>query len=327
MKALVTGARGFIGSSLVEHLLERGLEVACLLREKAGGDGWIAGLDFQRVAGDITQPETLPAAVADADLIFHLAGCTKAIDRAQFDAVNIDGTRNLLSAIRKHNSNIKRVVLVSSLAAAGPSPDGQPLTEAEEPAPVSNYGWSKLGGERVALEFADELPITIVRPPGVYGPRDTDVFTYFKYAKLGFLPVLSGGTRTASFIFVKDLTRGILRAGELAAAVGKTYYLCDDQPYSWDELGETIAMALKVSPRRVPVPVPLAWPVAAVSDLVARTIRKASILNLDKYRELKMKHWVCSNALAKKELGFGTEVTLAQGIAETADWYQEKGWL
>lgn len=327
MKAMVTGARGFIGSFLVESLLSKGVEVHCLLRDKKGGDGWLSGRNFVRVPGDVTDPDSLAGAMRGFDRIYHLAGCTKAIDQAEFQRTNVDGTQNLLEAVCKQNADLKRFVLISSLAAAGPSYDGQPLKESDPPKPVSNYGRSKLAAEQVALSFADNIPLTIVRPPSVYGPRDTDVFTYFKYATQGIRPVLSGGERTASFAYVKDLAEGIILAAEKEASVGKTYYICDDTYYTWDELGTAIAEVLGVKTRRIVLPLFLAFVVAAAADLTARLVRRPSILNLDKYRELKMPHWICSNEKAKIELDFSPKFELRRGLQETAEWYLKNGWI
>ncbi|MFQ5650933.1 MAG: NAD-dependent epimerase/dehydratase family protein [bacterium] len=327
MKALVTGARGFIGSFLVEQLLASGVEVHCLLRGTTSANVWISGLTCKRITGDITEPATLPQAVSQVDYVYHLAGCTKAVNRRQYEQINADGTRNLLAATLAQNPAVKRFVLVSSLAAAGPSLNGEPLTEEDQPHPVSSYGRSKLRAEKIALDYANKLPITIIRPPGVYGPRDRDVYRYFKYARQGMRPVLSGGARSTSFIYVKDLARGIILASEVSAAIGQTYFLCDDEPYTWEELGAAIASALDVQTRKLLLPVFLALPVAAIADLTARIRNRPSIINLDKYKELKMSHWICSNDKAKKELGFNTGFTLEEGIKETAEWYVENEWL
>ncbi len=326
MKALVTGARGFIGSFLVEKLLEQGHEVRCLLRRKSG-HSWLDGLDFETVQGDITQAASLETAVQNVDVVFHLAGCTKALNRAGFYRVNVDGTRNLLEATAKYNPQLSRFVHVSSLAAAGPTRNGRPLLESEKPFPVSNYGKSKLESEHVAQEFCADLPITIVRPPAVYGPRDRDVFDFFKQAKLGIRPVLGGGARSASFIYVKDLVDGLLLAADKKGAIGQTYFLCDDAPYTWDELGSCIDAALNVTTRRIVLPLSLAFLVCVGVELFSQITRKPGLLNLDKYREIKMNHWVCSNGKARQELGFVPGFSLQAGIQEAGQWYLQQGWL
>lgn len=327
MKALVTGARGFIGSFLVEKLLRKGYDVRCILRKKNSGLKWLKGLDVEVIEGDILNPDSLDAAVADVDTIFHLAGCTKALRTKEYYNVNVTGTQNLLTTVVKLNPSIKRFVHVSSLAAAGPSFNGIPLNEEQECRPVSHYGKSKCESEKVVSEFLDKLPITIIRPPAVFGPRDADVLTYFKYAKKGILPILSGGERTASFVYVKDLVDGIVLAAENETSERQTYYLCDEKPYTWDEFGGAIASALKVKTRRLVMPVFLSFWASLFSELFSKLSGKPSILSLDKYKEIKMNHWVCSSEKAKKELGFEPKYGLEKGIEETAEWYLANGWL
>ncbi len=304
-----------------------GTEVHCLLRPRPQPDDWLRQLGCKELPGDITDPESLSGKLHNFDLVYHLAGVTKALSAREFELANATGTRNLLEAASQGSPHLQKFVLVSSLAAAGPSATGVPLTESDSPRPVSNYGKSKLLGEESCLKFMKHLPITIVRPPAVYGPRDTDVLTYFRFARRGYRPVLGRVQRTASFIFVKDLVDGIVLAAESTAAAGRTYYLSDKRVYTWDELGLTIAEVLGVSTRKITLPLWAAFLAAAGADLTARITRKASIINLDKFEELKMLHWVCSSARAAEELAFKTAYSLQQGLAETAEWYKQAGWL
>ncbi|MFQ5751716.1 MAG: NAD-dependent epimerase/dehydratase family protein, partial [bacterium] len=296
MKALVTGARGFIGSFLVEELLKKGMEVWCLLRNPQRGYGWLQGLDFRVVEGDITEPTTLADAVKRMDYVFHVAGLTKAFRKKQFDLVNGEGTRNLMHAVCKFNPGVNRFVLVSSLAAAGPSPDGKPLTENARPRPVSHYGRSKLKAERVTQKFAKEIPVSIVRPPTVFGPRDKDVFRFFKSTKQGWRPVLGGGPRYASLIYVKDLVQGLLLVVEKEVAIGQIYYLSNDDSYSWDRFGEALTKVIGENSRTITIPISLAFIVALGFEIYSKIIKQPHLLNLDKYKEIKAIYWVCDNS-------------------------------
>jgi len=326
LKVLVTGGRGFIGSFLVERLLQEGHTVRCLLRRKPS-QGWLSGLSYEACEGDITAPESLAAAVRDVGLVFHLAGCTRALTAVGFHRINVDGTRNLLAAVEKHNPEVRRIVHISSLAAAGPSPDGHLLSETEAPLPVSEYGRSKLASERVASEFMRTLPVTIVRPPAVYGPRERDVFGYFKQAKRGLFLVLGGGPRTASFVFVRDLVAGLMLAATHPAAVGQTFYICDDTAVTWEAFGRQLAQAFGVKPRYLRLPSGFALPVCAAGEVWSQLTHNPLIMNLDKYREIRMRHWACSNEKARRELGFAPAAGLQRGVEETAAWYLENGWL
>jgi nucleoside-diphosphate-sugar epimerase len=187
MKALVTGATGFIGSHLCEELAKRGYQVTCLVREKSNLK-WIENIDLKLIVGDCKSIDSLFHAVTDIDYVFHLAGLTKACSKNDFFCANTEGTENLIKAVAEKNPKIKRFVYLSSLAAAGPSNNGSPLREDAEPRPVSSYGKSKLEGEKAVLKYKDLIPITILRPSAVYGPRDKDLFVFFKMLKKGIFP-------------------------------------------------------------------------------------------------------------------------------------------
>ncbi len=189
-KSLVTGASGFIGRGLVTALLARGEEVTCLVRQNSRVES-LKSLGVRLIAGDVTAPDSLPAAVAEADVVYHLAGLTRARNRAEFLSVNEAGVVNVLEACRKRTTP-PVVVIVSSLAAAGPSKRDRPRTEADPPAPVSNYGRSKLAGELAAEARAGDLPITIVRPPIVLGEGDTMSLALFQMIAKSGIHVVAG---------------------------------------------------------------------------------------------------------------------------------------
>ncbi|HLB24926.1 MAG TPA: NAD-dependent epimerase/dehydratase family protein, partial [Nitrospirota bacterium] len=184
MKALVTGGTGFIGSHLVEALLKKGYSVRCLVRDLAK-QGWLAGLDVELVTGDCNEPATLEGAVDGVDYVFHVAGITKAARGETYYSVNGEGTKNVALAAAG-SAGLRKLVYVSSQAAAGPSRQGRPRKEDDPPGPVSDYGRSKLMGERYCLELADRVDLAIVRPTSVYGPRDRDIYTFFRMVSRGY---------------------------------------------------------------------------------------------------------------------------------------------
>lgn len=327
MRALMTGARGFIGSHLTEALLQSGFQVRCLLRKKSGADKWLDGLKVEILDGDITKPESLVEAVKGVDYVFHLAGATKAYRKEDFDKINYEGTKNLLDAIRRFNPGIRRFVHVSSLAVVGPSLNGKPLSEDAPLLPVSNYGRSKLKAENAVIEYLHEFPVSIIRPPAVYGPRDKDLFELFKYAQRGRRVEIVGGTERLSLIYVKDLVNGILLAAEQDAAVGKIYFICNDEIYSAKDLGNQLTGSFGTGARSMKIPLFVIFLASCAGELYGKLVRRSSIFSLDKYREIKQISWICDNTKAKKELGFNAEFSLEEGIRETTDWYLQNGWL
>lgn len=324
--ALVTGSNGFIGSHLVEALLKEGLDVRCMVR-KTSRIKYLESLPVNFVYADLTDPVALNRAVEDIDLIFHLGGKTKARNRNEFFEVNEKGTRFLLQAVMKTNPQIKRFVYVSTQAAGGPSRNMNPRKETENPEPVTWYGQSKLGGERAVLEYADQLPVTIIRPPSVYGPRDTDVFEVFRVVQWHIKPILGFQKRYASFIYVTDLIRGLILAAHHAKAIGETFYLVSDPIVSWQEMNERIAELMQRRAITIHIPVWLFATIAIIREIQTFFTRKPSILNLQKMNEFRERFWICDGSKAQRLLDFQPEYQLERGIRETLDWYYHHGWL
>ena len=332
MKAFVTGSTGFIGSHLVEVLVRQGFQVTCLVR-KTSDLRWLKHLlnadseSIQLVTADIGDYDTLAQLVKDTNLVFHLAGLTKAPDAATYDRVNVQGTKNLIKACLRKNSDLDRFVYCSSLAAMGPCSSATPMTEDASPQPLTDYGRSKLKGEYVTYEYASRLPITIIRPPAVYGPRDTDVFLYFQFVDRGLMPTLGNEERLLSLVHVKDLVAGIYAAAASKLAIGEAYFLTDGALHSWNDVGNTIAYALKKCPLRLKVPYAILDMVAMCTETAARITRQAPTLNRQKIRELKQRFWICDGTKAQQQFGFAPAYPLEKGIQETAEWYRESCWL
>jgi nucleoside-diphosphate-sugar epimerase len=323
MICLVTGANGFVGSHLVEALAARGHAVRCLVRPTSDLTA-LEGVAVEIVYGDVRRPEGLDDAVRGAAWVFHAAGVTKALRPADYMAANRDGVRNLLAACGRAAPRPRRVVLVSSLAAVGPARGGAPVDERTPPAPVSLYGRSKLAGERAARRGGG-VPLSVIRPCAVYGPRDRDMLLLFRQARAGWLPLLAGGTRALSLIHAADLADLALRAA--AAPTPAVYMAADPTPYPLRRILRALAAATGRRPRVPRIPRGLAEAAVGLADLWNRARGRAALLNRDKLREACCPRWTCSAARAVRELGFRPGRTLEEGFAATAAWYRENGWL
>jgi nucleoside-diphosphate-sugar epimerase len=333
MRTLITGATGFIGSILADSLVARqkqngvsNAKVYCLVR-KTSSLAWLKNLPIQFVYGDLFNEAALIPALAEVAHVIHLAGLTKARTEAEYFRSNGEATRRLLQLCAQHAKNLQRFVYVSSLAAAGPSADGHLVTEDETPRPVSIYGRSKLAGELACQEFRGALPITIIRPPAVYGPREKDIYQYFKQVKLGVRLRLGRRERKVSIIHAQDLANGILLASTHPAAVGETYFMANPQPYDWHELGQTLATVMQRKTVSFTVPEFIAPVLAAFSELGAKISGKPALLNFDKISELRQSYWICSGEKAKQHLGFTPALSIQEGLRLTWQWYRENGWL
>ncbi len=320
MRALVTGAGGFLGGALVRALRARGDRVRALVRA-APASPWPASVEELR--GDATDPAAVREAVAGCDLVFHLAGVRRGSDPAEFLRVNAGSTRLLLEACLARAPRLARFVLAGSLAATGPS--RRPRREDEPLAPVEPYGASKAEAERIALSFRDRLPVAVARAPRIMGPGDRENLLFFRIARAGL--ALSFGDRPLSWIDVDDCARGFLLLADRPEARGETFFLASPETTTAEGLMREAARALGVRPRRVPVPAALLRALAALADLAGGATGRRLPLSRKLAAQVLAEGWVCDPSRARERLGFEAGTPLAASIARAARWYRERGWL
>lgn len=324
--AMVTGGTGFIGSHMVEALLRRGYRVRSLVR-RTSDIRWLKGLDLEYVEGDVTYKEGLQEAVKGANVIYHVAGITKALKREEYDRVNWHGTRNLLEICSKANPDVERIVFISSLAASGPSRASRPAMEDDPPRPVSDYGRSKLLGEKEALKFAERLPIAIIRPAAVYGPRDRDIYAFFRLMSKRLNCRIGKTDRFVSLCHVRDAVNGAILAGEAEIPSGEIFFISDGEIHSWQGVTHLLAEVMKIRPYVLDVPFSFAHAAALLSEFICRILQKPPLFNRQKLVEMKQDYWTCDISKAREILGFRPSVDIRQGLEETYLWYRENGWL
>lgn len=325
MKIAITGAGGFVGSHLAQQLINSGHKVSCLVRQTSNLK-WLERLEYKKIFGNITQKETLSDFVTDQDVIIHSAGLTKARTEEEYLYSNGKSTEFLLESILKNNPQLKRFILMSSQAAAGPSPAGSALKGSETNYPITPYGRSKAKAEEITIKFSNELPVTIIRPPAVYGPREKDIYTYFKLINKGVQPVM-GYENKVSIVYIKNLVYGIELAMNHENAVNQTYYITDDGEYTWTDLARLIAKALNKNPLQLKIPSWIIWLVATTNSIYSDIFKKAVLLNKDKILEMQQPYWLVSNQKAKLELNYTPLLSTEEGIKNTAEWYVEHGWI
>ncbi len=322
---LITGANGFVGARLCRTFVAAGFDVFAGVRKTAD----LCALDGLAVTfrhGDIMCLDGLGRVVEEVDYVVHNAGIVKAKSEAAFMAVNVDGVRNVCEAVAAHNLSVKRMVLMSSLAAGGPSVDGRPVREEDTPHPVTTYGRSKLAGEQVAMSFADRLPLVILRPSGVYGPGDREVFSFFESLNRHIRPYIGDSSRKLQLVHVDDLCRAVLAACKRDIPSGRIYHIAEPRAYS---LREMISILQKACGRwAVPLHVPsgVFRLIAAISEGVLRLVGATPMLTREKAGEL-LAEWEVDVTRAEKELGFVAQIPFEQGAAETFAWYRREGWL
>lgn len=327
----LTGGTGFIGSHLAEALVARGHHVRALVRSDPK---WLAGTKVEVVKGDLSDPEVLWKALDGVEYVYHVAGVTRATDDAAFEAGNVRATLNLLGAVKMAAPGVKKVMITSSLAAVGTCAGGV-ATEETPLTPISRYGASKARMEAALREkhdltesYAEALPLVVVRPPAVYGPREADIYTFFQTLAKGFCPVVGDPAAPAlSLVHSRDLVRGMIEATEAPNTAGETYFVGSEKAYSWADVRDAAAHALGRKVITIKIPEKLVVPIGRLAEWGGNLIGQYPALNREKALEIRDACKICSVEKAQQDFGYTQHVALDDGIAETITWYRKKGWL
>ncbi|MEI7894636.1 MAG: NAD(P)-dependent oxidoreductase [Myxococcales bacterium] len=327
MRVLVTGGSGFLGSHVVEQLAKAGHTVRALVRRSSNRTflSTLAGVEFAE--GSVEDAASLVSAMRGVDGVVHAAGLVKARNRDEFFATNVTGTTNLLDATKREAPGLRRFVFVSSLGAVGPSADGGPVDPGQAK-PVTHYGRSKLEAERAVVAERDRLPVTVIRPPLIYGPRDTETLQFFQWVARGVRLVYGDGSNTLSLVYGADAASACVRALEADVPSGSAYFVDDGEVYPWRDVMIGMEEALgKRTFVRFGIPLGVVKAYAALSEAYGKVANKAVMVTRDKFNELSQRHWVCSSLDTREALGWSPKVKLAEGLSSTASWYRQERWL
>lgn len=332
MKILITGGTGFIGSHLAESLIKQKFKVRALVRKYENDCrknlGLLKKLNVEVVYGDLLDINSLKKAVKGIDLIFHLAAIARpmAIPNNLYFKINKEGTRNLLEVCKK-NKKIRKIIIMSSVSAVGPTRDGKPVNEKTKCGPVDVYGLSKLAEEKIAEKYIQEykMPIVILRPPMVFGPRDFEMLRLFRFMNMGFFPI-RGNEKCMEFLYVGNLVEACNLAAKYGRA-GEKYHITNGQHYS---INDIIRTTEKVQAKKI---LPIVFPKWSISlaGIFLETIGK--IFNFyppfrhDTTAWMTKKFWYSDDSKAKKELKYKPIFSLEEGIRNTINWYEKEGLL
>ncbi|WP_036913919.1 NAD(P)-dependent oxidoreductase [Prevotella sp. FD3004] len=331
MKILVTGASGFIGSFIVEEALNRGFETWAAVR-RSSSRKYLQDNRTHFVELNLSSKEQLVEQLRDHnfDYVVHAAGVTKCLDKADFQRINTEGTKNLVDALLEVKMPLKRFVFVSSLSIFGAIKEQQPyeeILETDTPQPNTAYGRSKLAAEQYLESLGTRVPYIILRPTGVYGPREKDYFIMAKSIK-GHSDFAVGFKRQdITFVYVRDVVQAIFLALE-KGQTGRKYFLSDGNVYQsvtfsnliHEELGRPWWI-------RITAPVWVLRIVTFFGEYIGRMTGKVTALNNDKYNILRQRNWRCDIQPAIDELGYQPQYDLQRGVKETIKWYKNNGWL
>ncbi len=323
---LLTGATGFLGSHVAEALLVEGWAVRCTVR-KTSNLRWIESLPVERVTADVRSAVELAGALEGVDVVVHSAGLTRAKSDADYFAVNAEGTQGL--ALGAVDAGVRRFVLVSSLAARGPDRRASDRGPAAD-RPTSAYGESKLAGERRLFQVLSEqtgaMQGVILRPGGIYGPRDEDSLNLFKVAKTGLLPVPTSKGRLQP-VYVKDVADAVIRAVARPDVDLRPIPIVGPEIVSWADMGEALGSAVGKPVRLVKIPNPI-WQVGGtVAEAAARLVGMPPQFDRRTADDLSRLDWTADPREAEASLGWRATTRLREAMEETGRWYREHGWL
>ena len=321
LKALITGATGFIGSHLVEELVAQNWQVTCLVRPESR-TGALKKFPVNILRGSVEDKNFLAEAVKGQDYIFHLAARIRSAHREVYERANFLFTRNLVQVCQQQNPDVKRFVYISSIAAAGPSSPGEVQDETRTPAPTSEYGRTKLRGEEAITEIWDRMDATIIRPPNVYGPRQQETELLIKLIQKRFVPLLKHDQKTTSLIYIDDLIKGIYQASQSPGTNQQIYYLTDERGYSWKEVILTIKKHVLGASLYVPLYENIIDSVAWLTDILKSMHLVRSYFGRRAWRAMVQTTWLFSSDKAARDFGFRAEYSLDEGIEETVAYYK-----
>lgn len=325
-RVLVTGGTGFVGRHLLAFLSESGAEITCLTRAASRTQGLPPGVRLIR--GDLLSGQGLEEALDGQYAVIHLAALLFGLGWQDYLRGNALAADRLGRALGR-KGEVERLVLVSSLAATGPSAVSPGVEDHTPPAPASAYGWSKFMAEQVLARHAGERMVAL-RPPIIYGSGDQGLLPYFRAARMGLVPT-PGWRRSfpVSVIHVHDVVRAVLCCLNPAAA--GVYHCNDGAEHDMTGIGLAMAKAMGRKARAVGLPLPLMGAAAVLcapfGHVLARLGRRAPSWNVDKYREARQPGWLCAGGRIRRELGFAPTVPLAEGLREAVRGYRAAGML
>jgi len=331
IKVLITGASGFIGSFIVEEALRRGMQVWAAVRATSAKT-YLQDARINFIELDFNSKERLMQQLEghDFDFVVHAAGVTKCINQDDFRRVNTQGTRNLVDAILALQMPIRRFIYLSSLSIFGAIKEEQPyqeITEHDTPRPNTAYGRSKLEAERYLDSIGNDFSYIVLRPTGVYGPREKDYFMMAKSIKNHVDFSVGFRRQDITFVYVKDVVQAVFLAFDHGMS-GRKYFLSDGNVYQSSEFSNLIHEQLG-KPWWIRIKAPL-WVLRVatfIGERIGKLTGRISALNNDKYNILKQRNWRCDIEPTMDELGYHAQYDLQRGVEETISWYKENKWI
>ncbi len=326
LKIAITGANGFLGSHLVDFLLNKDFEVHCIVRSSSNIK-WLEGKKIFLHRCGLEAIEPLKQIFENVDYIFHFAGTVSAINYKAYHHGNVSITKNVLDAALLAQSTLKRIVITSSLAVGGPCTKNHPIDESLGFNPLTQYGKSKVAQEKLCELYMPKLPISIARPSVISGEREPELYEFIKTVKNGMIPLVGFKNKYVGIINVKDLTKAFYDMALSKKTIGKAYYLSSEEIISWKKLAKICAKKLQKRPLYLHIPHIFILVVGACSSIFGTIRGKAFTFDFEKAKEGVQEAWICKVQKAQNDFNFKQETSIQEGVEEAIDWYIKNKWL
>jgi len=318
----ITGSTGFIGSFLVDRLIEQGYKVVCLVRKDSNIE-CLKGKDVKIREIDFMNHNSLSNALKDIEIIFHLAALINSYTWKDYYNANFEYTKALVDSYNNISNKNKKFIFISSIAASGPSIGFNAKREDDSDSPVSLYGKSKLLAENY-IKNNSKFDYIILRPANVYGPYQKELTILLNLLNLRILPLLGKSSSLSSFIYINDLIDAIMLSMSNDKAIGQTYFVCEKKPYSWRIVIKEISRELNRYPYVIPVPNFIIIFIVGFLHLIAKLFKKDSLINLTDILNITKYNWIYDPIKIEKDLDFKTKTNLLNGIKKTIEWFNKR---
>lgn len=328
MNILITGSTGFIGSHILDELLNNKHNVKCLIRNNSN-TRWLDNKQVEIIKSDFINYDIIKDKLEDVEIVIHVAGIIAALNYQEFFKVNSEGTKILLESVAKYSKQFKKFIYISSQTVGGPAKDlNSPIRENDNPNPLTSYAKSKYQAEQFIVTNKLGVNYSILRPSAVFGERDPGIVQIFQMVKKGFAPMMGLDKKYLNLIYGKDLAIATVNCIDNPNSDNQIYYIAGENKVSWDFLMDEIKIAVNnPKARKLKVPNPIVLTVGYINEKISQITNQPQIFNYDKAIDFTRKYWICDTNKARKEINLRTDADITDLLKRTANWYIENGWL
>lgn len=325
---LVTGGTGFIGSTIVDKLIEKGFNVYCIVRKKSNLQ-WLINKKVELIYSDFSNLDDIFQKFNQINYVVHVAGIIAALSPIEFYKINSELTNNLINSFTSYSKNPLKFIYISSQTVGGPAKSLlEPISEADFPNPLTNYAKSKLKAEEYIINYKDRINYTILRPAAVFGERDPGILQIFQLVKYGFGTIIGLKDKYLNLIYVEDLAIATINSINSSLANNEIYYIAGEEKFTWNYLLTQIKNSInknKIIKIRVPDRIVLI--LGFLNGIKAKIINKPEIFSYEKAIDFTQNYWICDTTKAREQINLKTDRKIEDLLKKTADWYMQNGWI